>query len=89
MEKSLERVKHADRVLHYLQQQDRPISAYNILEGLRSDGVTASTTVYRALEKLLNVGRTHRAESLNAWKVCCGSHDQQVPVFRSVMIAAP
>ena len=76
-----ERIKHADRVLRYLQQQDRPISAYDILEGLRSDGITASTTVYRALEKLLIAGRIHRIESLNAWTVCCGGHDQQVPVF--------
>ena len=81
VEKRSERITHADRVLRYLQQQDRPISAYDILEGLRFDGVTASTTVYRALEKLLNAGRIHKVESLNAWTVCCGEHDQQVPVF--------
>ena len=81
MKKRSERITHADRVLRYLQQQDRPISAYDILEGLRFDGVTASTTVYRALEKLLNAGRIHKVESLNAWTVCCGEHDQQVPVF--------
>ena len=81
MEKRSERITHADRVLRYLQQQDRPISAYDILEGLRFDGVTASTTVYRALEKLLNAGRVHRIESLNAWMVCCGGHDHQTPVF--------
>ena len=76
-----DRIKHADRVLRYLQQQDRPLSAYDIMEGLRPDGVTASTTVYRALEKLLNAGRVHRIESLNAWMVCCGGHDNQTPVF--------
>ena len=76
-----DRIKHADRVLRYLQQQDRPLSAYDIMEGLRPDGVTASTTVYRALEKLLNAGRVHRIESLNAWMVCCGGHDHQTPVF--------
>ena len=81
MKKQSKRIMHADRVLRYLQQQDRPVSAYDILEGLRTDGVTASTTVYRALEKLTNEGRIHRIESLNAWTVCCGQHDQKIPVF--------
>ena len=79
--KQSDRIKHADRVLRYLQQQDRPLSAYDIMEGLRPDGVTASTTVYRALEKLLNAGRVHRIESLNAWMVCCRGHGHQTPVF--------
>jgi Fur family zinc uptake transcriptional regulator len=43
--------------------------------------VTASTTVYRALEKLLDAGKVHRIESLNAWTVCCGGHDGKTPVF--------
>lgn len=81
VQKRAKRVTHADRVLNYLKEQHRPLSAYDILEGLRSDGVTASTTVYRALEKLLNAGRVHRIESLNAWTVCCGGHDHDTPVF--------
>jgi Fur family zinc uptake transcriptional regulator len=68
-------------VLKYLQSQDRPVSAYDILEGLRDDGVTASTTIYRALEKLLDAEKVHRIESLNAWTVCCGEHDGKTPVF--------
>jgi Fur family zinc uptake transcriptional regulator len=79
--KQAKRITHADRVLRYLMQQDRPLSAYDILEGLRPDGVTASTTIYRALEKLLESGRVHRIESLNAWTVCCGTHDDNIPVF--------
>jgi len=81
VEKRSKRIAHADRVLKYLQSQDRPVSAYDILEGLRDDGVTASTTVYRALEKLLHAGKVHRIESLNAWTVCCGGHDGKTPVF--------
>jgi Fur family zinc uptake transcriptional regulator len=75
------RVTHAERVFSYLQKQGRPLSAYEILEGLRGDGVTASTTVYRALEKLRSAGRIHRIESLNAFTVCCGEHGGQIPVF--------
>ncbi|MEQ3708161.1 MAG: Fur family transcriptional regulator [Tateyamaria sp.] len=81
MEKRSKRIPHAECVLKYLQSQDRPVSAYDILEGLRDDGVTASTTVYRALEKLLDAGKVHRIESLNAWTVCCGGHDGKTPVF--------
>ncbi|MEP3779890.1 MAG: Fur family transcriptional regulator [Shimia thalassica] len=81
VQKQAKRVTHADRVLRYLKGQDRPLSAYDILEGLRSEGVTASTTVYRALEKLLASGQVHRIESLNAWTVCCGEHDHDTPVF--------
>jgi len=75
------RMTHADRVLGFLRRQNRPLSAYEILEGLRSDGVTASTTVYRALDKLLEAGHIHRIESLNAWTVCCNAHDGTTPVF--------
>ena len=69
MKKHSERIMHADRVLQYLQQQKRPVSAYDILEGLRSDGVTASTTVYRALERQMNAGSINRIQSLIAWTV--------------------
>ncbi|MEP4197007.1 MAG: Fur family transcriptional regulator [Aliishimia sp.] len=81
MEKQSRRITHADRVLGHLKRQNRPLSAYEILEDLRCDGVTASTTVYRALEKLLDAGLVHRIESLNAWTVCCGSHDHEAAVF--------
>ena len=81
LEEQSKRIKHADRALRYLQQQDRPLSACDVLEGLRSDGVTASSTVYRAFEKLLNASRTRRIESLKACMIYCGKHDHQAPVF--------
>ena len=81
VQKQAKGVTHADRVLNYLKEQHRPLSAYDILEGLRSDGVTTSTTVYRALEKLLDAYQVHRIESLNAWTVCCSEHDHDTPVF--------
>ena len=75
------RLTHADRVLEFLRRQGRPLSAYEILEALRADGVTASTTVYRALAKLHEAGHVHRIESLNAWTVCCEPHHSETPVF--------
>jgi len=75
------RLTHADRVLEFLRRQAQPLSAYEILEALRGDGVTAATTVYRALAKLLEAGHVHRIESLNAWTACCEPHHSETPVF--------
>ncbi|MCY4226648.1 MAG: Fur family transcriptional regulator [Gammaproteobacteria bacterium] len=76
------RITNADRVLEFLRRQGKPLSAYEILEALRGEGVTAATTVYRALDKLLKAGHVHRIESLNAWTVCCEPHHSESPVFQ-------
>lgn len=81
MPKGSVRVTHADRVLEYMKRRNRPVSAYEILEDLRDEGVTAATTVYRALAKLSASGRVHRIESLNAWAACCEPHHAETPVF--------
>lgn len=81
MPRSSTRLAHADRVLGYMKRQNRPLSAYEILEDLRDEGVTAATTVYRALAKLHAAGRVHRIESLNAWTACCEPHHAETPVF--------
>ena len=44
-------LSHAERVLDYIKSQKTPVAAYEILKGLRADGITAPTTVYRALER--------------------------------------
>lgn len=75
------RVTHADRVFAYMKHRNRPLSAYEILDGLRDDGITAATTVYRALDKLHATGRVHRIESLNAWTTCCDPNHSETPVF--------
>ncbi|MEM9812954.1 MAG: Fur family transcriptional regulator [Pseudomonadota bacterium] len=72
---------NAERVLAYLRSNPKPLSAYEILAGLRAEGVTAPTTVYRALDKLLADGRVHRIASLNAWTVCCDPHHSATAVF--------
>lgn len=57
-------------VLGTLQEADAPLSAYDILDRLREDGLRAPLQVYRALDKLVEHGLAHRLESLNAF-VCC------------------
>ena len=59
-------------VLETLNAADGPLSAYDILDRLRVDGLRAPLQVYRALEKLIEQGLAHRLESLNAF-VCCAN----------------
>jgi len=53
-----------------LQNADGPLSAYTILDELREDGFRAPLQVYRALDKLVEMGLVHRLESLNAFVAC-------------------
>ncbi|QPH53311.1 Fur family transcriptional regulator [Pontivivens ytuae] len=75
------RKTHAERVLEHLRRQTKPLSAYQILEDLRGEGVTAPTTVYRALDQLVASGRAHRIESLNAFTACSDPSHTETPVF--------
>lgn len=57
-------------VFHVLEQQNKPMSAYDILDTLRgSNARLAPTTIYRALHALCARGLTYRIESLNAFAV--------------------
>lgn len=58
-------------VLSVLEESDRPLTAYRILDELREAGLNAPLQIYRALEKLVELGRVHRLESLNAFVACC------------------
>ncbi|MCG8359209.1 MAG: transcriptional repressor [Kiloniellales bacterium] len=81
MADSPKRKTHAERVFDHLRRQTKPLSAYQILEDLRSEGVTAATTVYRALDQLVASGRVHKIESLNAFSACCDPSHAEAPVF--------
>ena len=58
------------KVFETLAAATAPMSAYQILDRLRPQGVTAPPTVYRALERLIAEGRAHRLESCNAFVAC-------------------
>lgn len=62
--------KNAQRVHDALSAADRPMTAYDLLDALRGEGVTAPLTVYRALRRLIADGLAHRLESLNAYVLC-------------------
>ncbi len=57
-------------VMDLLESQKRPLSAYMILDELRDVGIRAPLQVYRALEKLIGMGKVHRVESISAFIAC-------------------
>jgi Fur family zinc uptake transcriptional regulator len=60
-----------DRVIStLLREASKPLSAYDLIKLLRDQGVTAPTTVYRSLGRLVAAGMAHRLESLNAFVPC-------------------
>lgn len=67
-------------VLETLHQAETPLSAYDILDRLRADGLRAPLQVYRALEKLIEQGLAHRLESLNAFVCCADAHGHRAGV---------
>lgn len=70
--------KNQQLVFDALRQAKVPLSAYALLEGLRVEGLKAPLQVYRALQKLVQVGLVHRLESLSAFVACqhpgCNQH---------------
>jgi len=62
-----------------LESAGRALSAYELLDLLRGDGLRAPAQVYRALDKLTDFGLIHRLESRNAYIACSrsdhASHD--------------
>jgi Fur family zinc uptake transcriptional regulator len=69
--------RNQELVLGALAHADAPLSAYDILDRLRSDGLRGPPQVYRALEKLTERGLAHRLESLNAFVCCADAHCHQ------------
>lgn len=74
----------SQKIYALLQKMAQPLSAYEILDKLRKEGVRSPPTVYRALEKLQQTGLVHRVESLNAFVVCrhgCDDRPAQMSPF--------
>lgn len=53
-----------------LRRARRPLSAYELMDRLSDQGVSAPVTVYRALARLTDAGLAHRVESINAFVAC-------------------
>jgi Fur family zinc uptake transcriptional regulator len=68
-------------VLDCLKEAGRPLTAYQLLDKLRTQGIAAPPTVYRALDRLMALHHVHRIESLNAYVVCCAQGHANDVVF--------
>lgn len=68
-------------VLDCLKDAGRPLTAYQLLDRLRGEGIAAPPTVYRALERLVALSHVHRLESLNAYIACCAHGHAAEVVF--------
>lgn len=77
--------KNQNLVMGALSQANGPLSAYTILDELRDHGFRAPLQVYRALDKLVELGLVHRLESLNAFVACqhssCGGDKRENVLF--------
>ena len=68
-------------VMGCLKAARRPLTAYQILDRLKARGITAPTTIYRALDRLIEAGQVHRVESTNAFAACSHGRSEHEAAF--------
>ena len=66
--------KNQKIVLDLLQDIGEPLKAYFILDSLKKEGLNSPLQVYRALDKLVELGKIHKVESLNSFIICNNSN---------------
>jgi|TARA_B110000093_G_C12759332_1_gene321825 Fur family zinc uptake transcriptional regulator len=57
-------------VLTLLEGSKEPLKAYAILFDIQKKGIKSPLQVYRALDKLIEIGRVHKIESKNSYIAC-------------------
>ena len=62
--------KNQQTVLDLLENSNEPLKAYTILFDIQKKGIKAPAQVYRALDKLIEIGRVHKIESKNSFIAC-------------------
>ena len=68
--------KNQQIVLDYIEKVNEPIKAYSILHNVQKKGIKAPLQVYRALDKLVEIGKILKIESRNAFIACKNSKCQ-------------
>ena len=64
-------------VLDIIEKAKGPLKAYSILFNVQKKGINAPQQIYRALDKLIEIGKIHKIESKNAF-VACRSTDCEI-----------
>ena len=62
--------KNQQIVLNIIEKAKGPVKAYSILDNVQKKGINAPLQVYRALDKLIRIGKIHKVESRNAFIAC-------------------
>lgn len=76
------RPSNHDKVYAVLKAANRPLTAYEVIDAVRPQGISAPPTVYRALNRLIEEGLAHRLESVNAYVACRQDHNlARAPIF--------
>ena len=57
-------------VFSLLENSVKPLKAYSILYEIQKKGIKSPTQVYRALDKLIEIGKVHKIESKNSYVAC-------------------
>ena len=76
MEKQQYLTKKQQIVLDFVEKSSEPLKAYSILFNVQKKGLKAPLQVYRALDKLVEIGKIHKIESRNAFVACKNSSCQ-------------
>jgi len=66
--------KNQQIVLDFVEKANQPLKAYSILFNVQKKGLKAPLQVYRALDKLVEIGKIHKIESRNAFVACKNSN---------------
>ena len=63
-------------IFDLIDKSPEPMKAYSILFNVQKKGIKAPLQVYRALDKLVEIGKIHKIESRNAFIACKNSKCQ-------------
>ena len=62
--------KNQQIIFDLIDKSPEPMKAYSILFNVQKKGIKAPLQVYRALDKLVEIGKIHKIESRNAFIAC-------------------
>ena len=66
--------KNQQIIFDLINKSSEPLKAYTILFNVQRKGIKAPPQVYRALDKLVEIGKIHKIESKNAFVACKNSN---------------
>ena len=76
MHKEHNLTKNQQIIFNLIDKSSEPLKAYTILSNVQKKGIKAPLQVYRALDKLVEIGKIHKVESRNAFVACKNSNCQ-------------